>query len=126
MKELEYPFITSVLPEEEGGGYLIEFPDLPGCISDGETLAEAIENGKDAARCWIETARQHGDNIPAPGSASTLSGRWVQRVPKSLHMRLAKKAEQEGVSLNTLVVALLSEGLGKKEMSDLRTQTGAS
>ena len=59
MKELEYPFITSALPKEEGGGYLIEFPDLPGCISDGETIEEAIENGKDAIVCWIETAKQH-------------------------------------------------------------------
>ncbi len=41
-----YPFMTRVLLPEEGGGYLIEFPDLPGCMSDGETLEEAIENGR--------------------------------------------------------------------------------
>ena len=67
---LEYPFITSVLPEAEGGGYLIEYPDLPGCISDGETIREAIENGGDAVRSWIETARADGDEIPAPGSST--------------------------------------------------------
>ncbi len=117
MKELEYPFITSVLPKEEGGGYFIEFPDLPGCISDGEILEEAIENGKDAVRCWIETAKQHGDEIPAPGSSNTLSGRWVQRVPKSIHTRLSQRAEREGVSLNALVTSILSEGLGRKDAS---------
>ena len=69
MMALEYPFITSVLPEAEGGGYLIEYLDLPGCMSDGETLQEAIENGKYAVRSWIETARVHGDEIPAPGSS---------------------------------------------------------
>ena len=51
----------SILPVEEGGGYLIEFPDLPGCMSDGETIEETIENGKDAVACWIETAKRYGD-----------------------------------------------------------------
>ena len=52
MNELKYPFLISILPPEEGGGYLIEFPDLPGCMSDGETIEETIENGKDAVFCW--------------------------------------------------------------------------
>lgn len=59
-----YPFTISILSTEEGGGYLIEFPDLPGCISDGDTIEEAIANGRDALFCWIETARKHGDDIP--------------------------------------------------------------
>jgi antitoxin HicB len=41
------------LTEDEGGGYLVEFPDLPGCMSDGETIEEAIANGEDAKCCWI-------------------------------------------------------------------------
>lgn len=69
MRRLEYPFNISTLPPEEGGGYLIEFPDLPGCISDGETINEAIANGKDAMLCWIETAKQHGDEVPQPSSS---------------------------------------------------------
>lgn len=66
MSKLQYPFHISTLPDEEGGGYLIEFPDLPGCISDGETIDEAIANGKDALFCWIETGKQYGDGIPQP------------------------------------------------------------
>lgn len=69
MSKLQYLFNISILPPEEGGGYLIEFPDLPGCISDGETIDEAITNGKDALFCWIETAKQHGDEIPQPRSS---------------------------------------------------------
>ena len=65
-----YPFLISTLPVEEGGGYLIEFPDLPGCMSDGETIKETIANGKDAVFCWIETAKEFGDEIPQPGSAN--------------------------------------------------------
>lgn len=69
MSKLQYLFNISILSLEEGGGYLIEFPDLPGCISDGETIDEAITNGKDALFCWIETAKQHGDPIPQPRSS---------------------------------------------------------
>ena len=69
MSKLQYPFNISILPTEEGGGYLIELPDLPGCISDGETIDEAIANGKEALSCWIETAKQHGDEIPRPYSS---------------------------------------------------------
>jgi antitoxin HicB len=54
MTSFEYPLTIHPLGEDEGGGHLIEFPDLPGCISDGETLEEALSNGADALRCWIE------------------------------------------------------------------------
>ena len=111
--EQEYPFVVRHLLEEDGGGYFIEFPDLPGCISDGESIEEAIENGFDAVRCWIEAAKQSNRAIPKPGHHSA-SGKWVQRVPRTLHDRLNERAKTEGVSLNTLVIALIAEGLGKR------------
>ncbi len=58
MKTLKYPYTIRTLSPSEGGGYLIEFPDLPGCMSDGETIEEAIENGKDAMRCWIAASNE--------------------------------------------------------------------
>lgn len=59
-------FAVRPLTEEEGGGYLIEFPDLPGCMSDGATVEEAITNGVDAMRGWIEAMRAEGHPIPEP------------------------------------------------------------
>lgn len=109
----EYPFIIRHLAKADGGGYLIEFPDLPGCLSDGETVDEAIHNGRDAVDCWLHAAEASGRSIPKPGDFELHSGKWVQRVPKSLHCRLAEKAKAEGVSLNTLVIAMVSEALGK-------------
>lgn len=117
MKIQDYPFHIRHLLQEEGGGFLIEFPDLPGCMSDGETIEETIDNGFDAAQCWIEAAKQDKKEIPKPGAAQ--SGKWVQRVPKSLHARLIDKAKEEGVSLNTLVVAIIAEGLGKRRRRQL-------
>lgn len=119
-KILDYPFIIRHLSKEDGGGYLIEFPDLPGCMSDGETIEEAIANGHDAVTCWISAVKETGRIIPQPGELEKQSGKWVQRVPKSIHLRLVAKAEEEGVSLNTLVITLLAEALGKNKPSGHR------
>lgn len=110
----EYPFTIRHLNQEEGGGYFIEFPDLPGCMSDGETIDEAIQNGNDAVNCWLAAANESGRAIPKPGDFGRLSGKWVQRVPKSIHAQLINRAQQEGVSLNTLVISMLAEALGYK------------
>ena len=113
-EQIKYPFEIQPLSDDDGGGYLITFSDLPGCISDGETIEEAITNGIDAVHSWIETAKEFNDSIPAPGSGQT-SSRFVQRLPQSLHARLAARAKQEGVSMNALATAIIAEKLGKKE-----------
>jgi antitoxin HicB len=82
-------------------------------MSDGETPEEAIKNGLDAAKSWLETAKEFKDPIPKAGETS--SGRFVTRVPKSLHARLVARAKQEGVSMNTLVTTYLAERLGMKK-----------
>ncbi len=114
MKPDNYPFDVRPLPLDEGGGYLITFPDLPGCISDGETPEEAIKNGLDAVKSWLATAREFKDPISKPGASN--SGKFVARVPKSLHTRLIARAKQEGVSMNALITAYLAEALGKREV----------
>ena len=115
---IEYPFEIRPLSREEGGGYSITFPDLPGCRSDAATPEEAIENGRDALASWLEVAREFGDQIPKP--FTTVSGRFVQRVPRSLHVQLIAQAEAEGVSLNTLVVSLVCQALGRRQPSNRR------
>ena len=112
----QYPFQIRPLTPEEGGGYLIEFPDIPGCMADGATPEDAIVSGRDALKSCLLTLREFGDPVPQPASSTTASGQWRQRVPKSLHARLTARAEQEGVSLNMLVTTLIAEGLGKRGM----------
>lgn len=63
---LTYPIIIEPLPEEDGGGFVALVPDLPGCMSEGETPEEAIANVQDAIAAWMEAARDHGRKIPAP------------------------------------------------------------
>ncbi len=111
---LKYPVVVRELSNEEGGGFLAEIPDLPGCMADGETAAEAVAAVENAIEEWIATAKELNRSIPEPSAIDKYSGKWVQRVPKSLHMKLAIEAKREGVSLNTLTTSLIAEGLGKK------------
>jgi predicted RNase H-like HicB family nuclease len=99
------------LPLPEGGGYLASAIELPGCVATGETEAEVLEELRDAIRSWVKTAREFGDEIPAPASTHRYSGKFVVRVPTSLHRSLALRAGAEGVSLNQLVSTLLSGGV---------------
>ena len=57
-KVLGYETIIRPLSAEEGGGYLAEFPDLPGCYADGETPEEALKEAEDALVSWIKTAQE--------------------------------------------------------------------
>jgi antitoxin HicB len=110
-----YPFEVRPLSKEEGGGYLISFPDFSECISDGETPEEALRNGMDALAETIAALQDMGLPVPAPGSGGSYSGKFIQRVPRSLHARLAARARQEGVSMNALVTTFLAESLGGRE-----------
>ena len=121
-----YTHVISPLSPAEGGGFLISFPDLPGCMSDGETIEEAIQNGRDAFLGWVSAQADMGREIPkpayrAPETESPMSGKFVQRVPKTLHAKLAVLAKQEGVSLNTLVLVFIAEGMGTREKNHAQT-----
>ncbi len=117
-KELEYylsqsyPFNIETLSEEDGGGYLISYPDLPGCYSDADTAEEAIRMGEDARKSWIQTRYEDGFEVPEPFSSfAQYSGRITLRTPKTLHRKLIEQAEREGVSLNQYINYLLSREL---------------
>ncbi len=110
---IDYTFTVRRLHTEEGGGYLAEVDDLNGCMADGGTPEEAISNLEDAVESWIKTAKEFNKPIPLP-SYESYSGKWVVRTPKNLHRKLAELSKREGVSLNTLAVSLLAEGVGER------------
>jgi antitoxin HicB len=66
MAKLEYPIVIEPLPADEGGGFVALVPDLPGCMSDGETAEGALASVIDAVTAWIEEARAIGRAIPVP------------------------------------------------------------
>lgn len=119
--EAPYPFeayahVVEPLTEDDGGGYLISFPDLPGCMSDGETEVEALANARDAFSAWMSARAHMGKPIPKPTRHGETAEpvRLMQRLPRSLHASLVARAKAEGTSMNTLVTMLLAEGIGRR------------
>ena len=66
MSKLEYPVVVEPLLPEDGGGFVATVPDLPGCMSDGETPEEALVNVQEAIIAWIEAANDMGHAVPRP------------------------------------------------------------
>ena len=66
MAHLAYPVVVEPLSAEDGGGFLASVPDLPGCMSDGETPEEALRAVQEAIAEWIEEARRLGREVPKP------------------------------------------------------------
>ena len=96
---------------EEDKGFIAEAPDLPGCSAWGATEANAAREAQRAIAAWLEAAKAAGREMPEPSVAEPLdrySGKFIVRVPRTVHARLARKAKQEGVSLNQLVSSVLS------------------
>ena len=109
----DYPFEIRPLTAAEGGGFLIAYPDFSECLSDGETVADAIANGREALAATIAALEAKGLAVPAPNGGGVASGKFVARVPKTIHAQLARRAKAEGVSLNMLVLTFIAEGLGR-------------
>jgi len=55
-----------IIEQDEDGAFVVECPSLPGCISQGNTRKEAIENIQDAIRGYLESLNKHGEPIPPP------------------------------------------------------------
>jgi predicted RNase H-like HicB family nuclease len=60
----EYQYTVILYPEPDEGGYSVIVPALPGCVTQGETLEEAIAMAKDAVRLYVETLRAEGETVP--------------------------------------------------------------
>jgi len=105
---LRYPF---TLEQDEDGSYFIQFPDLPGCMTCGDTVDETIAMGEDARKCWLDSALQDGDFIPEPKPAEDYQSYFQLRLPKTLYKRLAVNANAEGVSMNQYCIYILTDGI---------------
>ncbi len=112
---MELPYSIRIVPEE-AGGYFAEVEELPGCMTQGDTIEEVMKNIEEAKECWLTVSIDEGLEIPKPKEMEEYSGKFLVRIPKSLHRRLANLAEKEGISLNQMVVSLLSEKIAVKEI----------
>lgn len=98
-----------IVADKDEGGYVVSFPDLPGCLSCGETIDFAVANAQDAKEEWLRAALDGGIEIPEPDSLEGYSGQFKLRMPKSLHRKLAEHSKREGISMNQYCLYLLSQ-----------------
>lgn len=117
----KYP-ITIYPDSDPEVGYVVEIKDLPGCMTQGETVDEAMSNIEDARELWIKAVYEQGNDIPLPSTENQYSGRVLLRMPRSLHQQLVENAQREEVSFNQYVVSLLSERNALRDIDNINKQ----
>ena len=105
---LRYPVTIHTDPD---GGYVAEIEELPGCMTQAETIDEVFKAIEDARQVWIKGTYEMGQDIPLPRDMEEHSGKFMVRIPRSLHRNLVRAAKREGVSLNQYVTSLLAAGV---------------
>ena len=113
MKTIDYyvnlPYKLEIVPDLDEGGYIARYPELPGCITVGNSLEETVRNVLDAKREWLTAALEDGNTINEPISLEEYSGQFKLRIPKSLHRSLAEHCKAEGISMNQYCLYLLTK-----------------
>lgn len=105
---LKLPYKMEIVPEIDESGFVVSFPELPGCISCGFNIEETIKNALDAKKAWLEAMLEAGKEIPMPNNIEDYSGQFKLRIPKSLHKQLAEQSRHEGISMNQYCLYLLT------------------
>ena len=113
MKTLEeymkLPYKLEIVPDTEESGFVASYPELPGCITCGDTIEAVAINAEDAKKEWLKSAITQKLQINEPESFEFYSGQFKLRLPKSLHKTLAEDSKKEGISMNQYCVYLLSK-----------------
>lgn len=112
---LSLPY-TRVLRQDEDGGVVATIAELDGCMADGSNESEALQNLREAQAAWLEAAIATGQDVPLPETEDDLpSGKFVVRLPRSLHQRLNKLAKKDDASLNQVMVVAAAEYAARRE-----------
>jgi len=126
------PFRYRIVVEwsDEDDRFLARVPALPGCMAHGKTEGTAAHEARKAAEAILAVMKEDGDEPPPFDTAADYSGQTRIRVPRGLHAHLAARASAEDVSLNTLLVSLLSAGIaasgGRESAEDVDAHSSAS
>jgi predicted RNase H-like HicB family nuclease len=107
---------VSIKWSDEDNGYIAAIPGIKALSAFGPTREKALSELNTAAEAYFEALQETGRSLPPQEKIISYSGQLRLRMPRSLHSALAGEAEGEGVSLNTHIVALLSERHMEKKL----------
>jgi predicted RNase H-like HicB family nuclease len=112
---LSLPYTIVLRRDLQDAIVIARVEELPGCSAHGDSEQEALSNLRENMQDWIADCLEAGEPVPEPVEEVDLpSGKWLQRVPRSLHLKLIRIADREGVSLNQFVTSALAEAVGGK------------
>ena len=106
---LPYSKVVVKRNDEDGVHFIGKVLEIDGCMGDGKTESLAIDSLNDSLEAILESMLEHGDPIPEPVIEESYSGKFLVRMPKSLHRRLAVESQREGISLNQYALYKLSQ-----------------
>lgn len=106
---MSLPYKLEIVPDPDEGGFVARYPELPGCITVGNTMEDVAANALDAKKEWLAAALEEGITISEPVELDDYSGQFKLRIPRSLHRSLSEHSKAEGVSMNQYCVYLLSK-----------------
>ena len=120
-KNLDYylnlPYTVEVIHDTSDAAEPVWFAkvkELPGCMTEADSFEEAGQLIQDALVSWLEVALARDIPIPEPMTESEFSGKFLVRIPKSLHRDLVNAASREGTSLNQFVGVTLGRAVGQR------------
>lgn len=114
---LKAPYSYSFIQDEDGT-FAAEVLEFEGCYSQGETPEQAMNNIQEAAKNWIEATLRSGKPIPTPLAETEASGKYALRMPKHIHQKVQRMAQNDGVSVNTFLVEAIAEKIGAIDYQD--------
>ena len=112
---MNYPMRLYTVETLEGPEWIAEFVDIFGCVGGGNTAKEALEDALINLEYYLGFAKERGEDIPQPSDYNECNGKIALRLPKSMHCRLIELAENEGKSLNQLILDSFERKMGGNE-----------
>jgi antitoxin HicB len=106
---LPYHYLVHQEENADGPYWAARVAEISGISGSGATAEEALASIRAGLALWVEDALEDGRSIPEPAAEATYSGQFRLRLPTTVHRDLAKRADQEGVSLNMWATTVLAK-----------------
>ncbi|ODA39984.1 toxin-antitoxin system HicB family antitoxin [Desulfosporosinus sp. BG] len=125
--DLNYTIRLNKITDGKNSYWMAEHPELPGCVTHGETKEESLANLEDAKQGWIFAKVSEGESVPIPKyefqEQQNLSGKILLRLPKELHYKVVQMAKANSISINKELNYLISYAMGEvRAKEDISSQ----
>ncbi|MCJ0825943.1 type II toxin-antitoxin system HicB family antitoxin [Luteimonas sp. 50] len=115
---MKLPYARRLTPDPDGG-YVATIQEFPGCVAEGDTADEALNNLEAAAESWLAARIGQGQPVPEPVALHGYSGKIALRIPRGVHKQVAELAAAEGTSVNQMILSAVASYVGAHGVLDI-------